>query len=124
VPIRCARCGAEFDVALFPFGREVACECGATVRATDAHAPAPPWPMAVVMSRAGCHLCDVAKAALAARGVGFTEIDVDSDPDLRARFGEEVPVVFLEGKKRFVGRIDEALLARWLRAKSRDREGG
>jgi glutaredoxin len=73
--------------------------------------------MAVVMTRPGCHLCLVAKETLARRKIDFAEVDVDSDADLRARFGDEVPVVFLEGRKRFVGRIDEALLSRWLRSR-------
>jgi glutaredoxin len=50
-------------------------------------------------SRPGCHLCDEAKkliAPLAARfGARIQEINIDSDPILRARYNEEVPVLFL-----------------------------
>lgn len=120
MPIRCPRCGAEFDVALFPFGRDVTCECGGRVSALAPHEPPRPWPMAVVFTRPGCHLCDVAKETLARRGIEFVEVDVDGDESLRSRFGDTVPVVYLEGVRRFAGRIDEALLARWLRARGKE----
>ncbi|MFO0981930.1 MAG: hypothetical protein U1E76_09345 [Planctomycetota bacterium] len=35
--ILCARCGRQFDVTLFEFGRAVTCECGALVRGDRAH---------------------------------------------------------------------------------------
>jgi len=65
----------------------------------------------LLFTRAGCHLCDVVKATLARlekRG-GFTwrEVDVDSDPDLQRQFNEEVPVVFINGKKAFKYRMTE-----------------
>jgi thiol-disulfide isomerase/thioredoxin len=51
-----------------------------------------------VYSRAWCHLCDelcAALAPLASRyGVPVDVIDVDSDPALDERYGEQVPVVF------------------------------
>jgi hypothetical protein len=50
-----------------------------------------------LLSRAYCHLCDDMRAALlpllARRGIELVEIDVDSDPRLEARFGDEVPVL-------------------------------
>src|SRR2546422_11304510 len=66
----------------------------------------------VVYSRKGCHLCEVVKESLTklARQGGFTwrEIDVDSDDDLRRRFTDEVPVVFIDGRKAFKYRLDES----------------
>jgi hypothetical protein len=40
---------------------------------------------------------------------GFTwqEVDVDSDTDLRRRFSDEVPVVFIDGRKAFKYHMDE-----------------
>lgn len=35
--IRCSRCGREYDVTLFEFGRTLACECGAEVDAGSPH---------------------------------------------------------------------------------------
>ncbi len=74
----------------------------------------------VVYSRRGCHLCEVVKESLAKlhkRG-GFTwrEVDVDSDPDLHRRFTDEVPVVFIDGRKAFKYRMDEREFLRRLQA--------
>ena len=65
----------------------------------------------VVYSRKGCHLCEVVKETLAKleRRGGFTwrEIDVDSDDQLRRQFTDEVPVVFIDGRKAFKYHVDE-----------------
>jgi len=40
--IRCRKCGREFDVTLFQFGREITCPCGARVKLEHvASAPEP-----------------------------------------------------------------------------------
>lgn len=65
----------------------------------------------VVYSRKGCHLCEVVKESLVklSRRGGFTwrEIDVDGDAELRRQFSDEVPVVFIDGRKAFKYRMDE-----------------
>jgi glutaredoxin len=65
----------------------------------------------VVYSRKGCHLCEVVKESLTklSRRGGFTwqEVDVDSDNELRRQFNDEVPVVFIDGRKAFKYRMDE-----------------
>ena len=65
----------------------------------------------VVYSRKGCHLCEIVKESLVKleRRGGFTwrEIDVDSDEDLRRKFTDEVPVVFIDDCKAFKYRMDE-----------------
>ncbi len=33
------------------------------------------------------------------------EVDVDSEPDLREKFGGEVPVLFIDGRKAFKYRV-------------------
>jgi glutaredoxin len=65
----------------------------------------------VVYSRKGCHLCEIVKESLVKlqkRG-GFTwrEIDVDSNAEIRRRYTDEVPVVFINGRKAFKYRMDE-----------------
>ena len=54
-------------------------------------------------SRPGCHLCDEMKAKIApvAARYGFSlrEVNIDVDEELRRRFNEEVPVLFLGRKK-------------------------
>ena len=65
----------------------------------------------VVYSRKGCHLCELVKESLTklSRRGGFTwqEVDVDSDNELRRQFNDEVPVVFIDGRKAFKYRMDE-----------------
>jgi glutaredoxin len=65
----------------------------------------------VMYSRRGCHLCEVVKESLdkLSRRGGFTwrEVDVDGDLELRRQFNDEVPVVFIDGRKAFKYRMDE-----------------
>lgn len=65
----------------------------------------------VVYSRKGCHLCEVVKESLSklSRRGGFTwqEVNVDLDFDLRRQFNDEVPVVFIDGRKAFKYHMDE-----------------
>jgi hypothetical protein len=53
-------------------------------------------------SRAGCHLCEEAKAAIdRVRTLVPFElrvVDVDGDPALAARYGLEVPVILVDGR--------------------------
>lgn len=71
----------------------------------------------VVYSRQGCHLCDVVKQTLRqAQNDDFAwrEVDIDGDADLRQRYNEEVPVVFIDGRKAFKFHMDEAQFLRAL----------
>jgi glutaredoxin len=65
----------------------------------------------VVYSRKGCHLCEIVKETLVKLqrrgGFSWSEIDVDSDDELRRQFTDEVPVVFIDGRKAFKYRMDE-----------------
>jgi glutaredoxin len=65
----------------------------------------------VVYSRKGCHLCEIVKETLSKLhrrgGFQWREVDVDSDEELRRRFTDEVPVVFIDGRKAFKYRMDE-----------------
>jgi len=65
----------------------------------------------IVYSRKGCHLCEVVKESLdkLSRRGGFTwrEIDVDTDAELRRQFNDEVPVVFIDGRKAFKYHMSE-----------------
>ncbi len=75
----------------------------------------------VLYTRRGCHLCDGAWQVLqqARRRHGFTlaAIDVDSSEELRARHGNSVPVVTVNGRLRFRGAVNPVLLQRILDAK-------
>jgi len=65
----------------------------------------------VVYSRKGCHLCEIVKETLVKLqrrgGFSWSEVDVDSDDELRRQFTDEVPVVFIDGRKAFKYRMDE-----------------
>ena len=67
-----------------------------------------------IYSRPGCHLCDEAKEVIeGARASGnlppfeLTEIDIETAPALEQRFGQEIPVVFIAGRKAFKFHVDE-----------------
>jgi glutaredoxin len=70
----------------------------------------------LMYTRAGCHLCEQAWALLqdAQKRHCFhlQSVDVDSDPDLVAAHGDCVPVVVIDGKVRFRGRVNPVLLRR------------
>jgi glutaredoxin len=69
-----------------------------------------------LLTRAGCHLCDDARGVVARiaaeRDTGWAEVDVDGDPDLRARYGDLVPVVLVDGREHGHWRVDEDRLRR------------
>jgi 4a-hydroxytetrahydrobiopterin dehydratase len=57
-------------------------------------------------TRQNCPLCDKAKATLLAAGVAPREIDVDLDLDLIRRFGDDVPVIYIDDTEAFRHRIE------------------
>jgi len=76
-----------------------------------------------IYSRPGCHLCDEMKAVVVrvARTVPLTieEIDISADPDLERRYGVEIPVLLVDGKKAAKYRLTEAALLQILAARAR-----
>jgi glutaredoxin len=68
----------------------------------------------VLYTRAGCHLCDEAKAALdritSATGVSWTEIDIAGDRHLTAEHGDLIPVLTVDGRTHGYWRVDEQRL--------------
>lgn len=71
--------------------------------------------LATVYTRRNCKLCDEAKELLEQYGLEVESIDVDDSPELQARYTECVPVVLLDGRERFRGRVNEVLLQRLIR---------
>ncbi len=75
----------------------------------------------VVYSRKGCHLCDVVKQSLQSlsQRAAFTwrEVDIDADEELRNRYNDEVPVVFIDGRKAFKYHLNEAEFLRKLQSR-------
>lgn len=77
--------------------------------------PAPAVPL-VLYSRADCHLCEVMKQQLAGARLSeaweLCEVDIDTDEELVARFGESIPVLEIGGRVAFKGRLEVAALER------------
>ncbi|WP_224389211.1 glutaredoxin family protein [Pseudonocardia sp. ICBG1293] len=67
-----------------------------------------------LLTRVGWHLCDEAAEVLARvcaeTGTGWDTLDVDSDDELRAEYGDQVPVVLLDGREHDSFRVDEERL--------------
>ena len=63
----------------------------------------------LLYTRKECCLCEEMKLTLGrvAERVSFTlqEIDVDTSPGLQAKYGTEVPVLFINGRKAFKYRL-------------------
>jgi glutaredoxin len=76
----------------------------------------------ILYTRQGCHLCEEALDLLhsAQKRFRFTlrEVDVDTDPALVEQYGLQVPVVAVDGRVYFRGRVNAVLLRRLLRGKS------
>jgi hypothetical protein len=70
----------------------------------------------VLLTRAGCHLCDVAKEAMgrvaATSGETWREVDIGGDRELEGEYGDRIPVVLLDGKEHGYWRVEEDRLLR------------
>lgn len=71
-------------------------------------------PRVTLLTRSACHLCGPARQAVAAvcaaAGRQWAERDVDADPELRAEYGDRVPVVLLDGAEFASLTVDPASL--------------
>ncbi|MCG8915479.1 glutaredoxin family protein [Actinokineospora sp. PR83] len=67
-----------------------------------------------VVTRQGCHACEVAEADVARicadLGVTWDTTDVDADPELRAEFGDRVPVILVDGDEHGYWKVEEPRL--------------
>jgi len=76
-----------------------------------------------IYSRPGCHLCEEMKTTLeraverSALDVRIEEIDISADEERETRYGTEIPVLLVNGKKAAKYRISEFELARLLRSR-------
>ena len=73
----------------------------------------------IVYTRPGCHLCEEALAVVAKvcadLGEAYDEVNIDGDADLTRRFGEEIPVTFVDGTQHDFWRVSENRLRAALR---------
>jgi hypothetical protein len=67
------------------------------------------------LTRAGCHLCELARQALDQVGEPWVEIDVGTDVKLDREYGDRLPVVLLDGKEHGYWRVEEDRLRRDLK---------
>ena len=85
-------------------------------RGAESRQTAPPEPRLRLMTRAGCHLCESAEQTLAQiaaeAGLATGTVDVDSDPELQAEYGDRVPVVLLDGHEHSYFAVDVPRLRR------------
>ena len=65
-----------------------------------------------LITRPGCHLCEVAVETLERIGEPWTELNVESDIELEREYGDRVPVVLLDGKEHGYWRVEEQRLRR------------
>ena len=76
-------------------------------------------------SRPGCHLCEdmkviIARVAASVPGALYVdEVDISTDPELERRYGQEIPVLEINGKKIAKYRVREEDLRRVLAAPER-----
>jgi glutaredoxin len=63
-----------------------------------------------LLGKPGCHLCDdarlVIEAVTAELGEAYTEVDITADPDLHARYWEQIPVTLVDGEQHDFWRVD------------------
>lgn len=79
-----------------------------------------------IYSKPGCHLCHEAKEAILRVSpfkLELKEVNIQEDPELMRAYGEEIPVVFIQGRKAFKGRVEERRLLRLLREAASRTEG-
>ena len=64
----------------------------------------------LLYSKPGCHLCDDARAVVAQvcaeLDETYAEVDISSSEELGARYGEEIPVTFVDGAQHDFWRVD------------------
>ena len=72
-----------------------------------------------IYGKPGCHLCDEMKSLVRSviashPAVSLDEVDIAKDPALLERYGLEIPVLEIDGKKVAKYRIREEELARMI----------
>jgi thiol-disulfide isomerase/thioredoxin len=75
-------------------------------------------------SRPGCHLCDEMKAVVQRvvrankAPIAVEEVDISTSRDLEARYGLEIPVLLVDGRKVAKYRVTDGELMRILAARN------
>ncbi|MGZ4631282.1 MAG: glutaredoxin family protein [Actinomycetes bacterium] len=73
--------------------------------------PAAPRSRVTLIGKPGCHLCDEARAVVARvtaeLGVDWEERSILDDPDLHARYWEQIPVTLVDGQQHDFWRVSD-----------------
>jgi glutaredoxin len=76
----------------------------------------------IIYSRPGCHLCEEMKAVVervaSRHRIHVEEIDISGDRALETLYGQDIPVLVVDGRKAAKYRISEPELTRLLAARS------
>jgi glutaredoxin len=68
-----------------------------------------PAPHVIFYTKPGCHLCDEARQEIARAACRdlftYEEVDINSDPELRRRYGWDIPVVLIDDTHAFKHRL-------------------
>lgn len=79
-------------------------------------------PHVVFYTKPGCHLCEEAEreieAARCADSYTFEKVNIEPDPDLRRRYGWDIPVVVIDGAVCFKHRLTAADFKREITART------
>lgn len=71
-------------------------------------------PRVVVYTRGSCSACATAEVDVARicgeLGQSWAAVDVDADAELRAEYGDRVPVIMVDGREHGFWRVEEARL--------------
>jgi glutaredoxin len=74
----------------------------------------------VLYTKPGCCLCDMVKTQLrkvrASQPFALREVNILQDNEAYAQFHEEIPVVFINGRKAFTYHLDEGVLLQQLKS--------
>jgi glutaredoxin len=72
--------------------------------------PAGP-PRVLMLGKPGCHLCDEARGVIARvageLGVAWAERDITASEEDSRRYGDQIPVTFVDGVQHDFWRVDE-----------------
>ncbi|MGD0715015.1 MAG: glutaredoxin family protein [Gaiellaceae bacterium] len=75
-----------------------------------------PKPNVVLYHAAGCHLCERARGVVqglqSELGFALEEVDITGDPALEAEYREWLPVVEIDGRRRFTYHVQPEALRR------------
>jgi glutaredoxin len=71
-----------------------------------------------VLSKPGCHLCvdaiKIVAQVTSELNIGYEVEEIQNNPELMHQYGEEIPVIFVDGKRHDYWRVDPERLRKAL----------